>query len=142
MIVLFLVAAAMVTGCSNTEKILTKKDGRWEITTSTFELYTNGVLDDSGEWETPQFVTFNDDGTATYEDPNDADFADYTVTWSFNSDNDQMSVNESYEDTNFSLSANYIFDVLESSNNAQSWLSSNTEDSIRLDLRWELSRAD
>lgn len=142
MIVLFLVAAAMVTGCANTEKIITKKDGRWQITTSTFETYDNGVLDESGDWESPQFVTFNSDGTATYEDPNDSSFADYTVTWSYDGDNDRMTINESYETQGFSLTATYVFDVLESSNNDQSWFSSNEDGSLRLDLRWELSRAD
>jgi len=140
-IALLLFATALLAGCADTEKIITRKDGRWEITSSTYELYTNGTLD-SGEFEVARFVTFNSDGTARYEDPDDSSFDSRNVSWDYFAETNQVLITESYQDSSFSVTTAILWDVLESNKNSMSWYSTQDDGSLRQDLRWELRRAD
>lgn len=110
-----LVAAFAIVSCSNVEKILPKKDGLWQGTSVNTKSYVDGTLA-SEETQTDSLGTtmFSDDGTGEF-------FAfdgtsDGTFTWSFDKDNDQVTITQD----GFSI----VFDVLESEKNSQTWFTS------------------
>jgi hypothetical protein len=108
-IFLVVLAATMFAACTaDFDKIIVKQDGTWNVAKSTTESYTNGVLDSTEVTENDGTITFKDDMTGSYVD---SDGTTGNFTWAFNEELETITITED----SFPLT----FDILESSNNAQ-----------------------
>ncbi len=106
-----MVAITMLfASCSkSTDKILTKKDGKWDFE-STFNLVINGVVDESYTSIEKGEITFDDDKfIMTY--PNETPF---TGKWHVTKDKVTL-----YDDEGGDV---IIFDIVESKKKSQIWL--------------------
>lgn len=125
-IALFLLSAFIMVGCSNTEKILAKKDGKWAIASQSDKYYTDGVLDSEEVATTGLgFIIFEDDGTGEFE--SDAGVASDSFNWSFADDKVTIT----------SGGLGLVYDVLESDKDAQKWSTS-----IEIEFLGSVSRTD
>ncbi len=101
----FAILAFVVTSCSkSTDKVLVKKDGKWDVVTEYTE-YKNGVVTE----------TSSEKGTITFSGSNftivDADGESISGTWSATD-----------EKVTFSVSGTTIlFNIVESKNKKQTW---------------------
>lgn len=127
------------TSCTNVEKILPKKDGRWDVTSVDSKIYFDGVLAvDTVITDGNGFIVFNSDGTGYTEDEARTKDAGSDFTWT--ADNDQITITDS--------SDTYTSDVLEASKK-EMMLSLTTEEedplfgvTIRSESMTTLVRAD
>jgi hypothetical protein len=90
------------------DKIIVKQDGTWNVAKITSESYTNGVLDSTDVSENEGTITFNSDNTGSY---NGIDGESGNFTWSYNAEIEQLTWTED--------SVSLTYDILESSNKAQ-----------------------
>lgn len=98
--------AIALTACNNVEKILPKKDGRWDVSRVEAKTYFSGVLaSDTVITDGNGFMVFNSDGTGYTEDENGTKDAGSDFTWT--ADDDKISVTDS--------SGTLTSDVLEAS---------------------------
>ena len=111
--IMFTVAAVvLMTACNNVEKILPKKDGTWNISMITeTETVNRTVTSDTTYSPVGTSFTFDKDGTGTYTEPDTTD----SFTWAYNDDNETITM------TLASFPLAIVYDVLESSKDAQTW---------------------
>jgi hypothetical protein len=108
-IFLVVLAATMFAACTaDFDKIIVKQDGTWNVAKITSESYTNGVLDSTDVSENEGTITFNSDNTGSY---NGIDGESGNFTWSYNAEIEQLTWTED--------SVSLTYDILESSNKAQ-----------------------
>ena len=134
---LALVTAFALYSCSNVEKILPKKDGRWNVTSQTDEEYVDGVLitttsttDSLPTWQ------FNSDGTGEVFEFGGASAG--TINWVYDDNNETVTITQD--------GIGLAFSVIESSKDAQTWTSSIEFEVLgvvsRTDSRYQLARAE
>lgn len=117
-IFLVFLAASMFAACTaDFDKIIVKQDGTWNVDKVTTESYTNGNLDTTEVLENQGTITFNSDNTGSYQDLNGESG---NFTWTYNADTEQLTWTED--------SISLTYDILESSNNAQTMQSEFTFD--------------
>ena len=133
--------ALIATGCAQFEDVITKKEGRWRVTKATVAEYENDALVEETDFEAPEIITFNADGTASYETAGVVD-SEVTVTWSYDESTEVMSITEDYSSPSFTFTITYSYEVLESKKKSQKWLSSGQDGTTRIDINMELERAD
>lgn len=123
-----LMVATLTVGCSNVEKILPKKDGKWKIVSVKYEEYVNNTLDSTAiEPGVGEFYEFVKDGTGTFTDPDTS----YAFEWSVNDDKDEVTMCVDF----FGGGTQFCFTntVLTSEKNNQTWFYS---DKVSGDVNW------
>ena len=111
--------SVLVTSCSKLDKILVKKEGKWNIVNDHYVITAGGtVVLDTNMLNIGNF-TFADDGTGTLT------FAGTTITvkdWSADDENDRVTVTTTYA----GVDETTIWTVLENKAKTQKWTRSET----------------
>ncbi len=134
---LALVAAFAIVSCNNVEKILPKKDGLWQATSLNSKTYLNNVLElDVTQTDSLGTIRFDSDGTGesfAFDGTSDG-----TFTWSFDSDEDKVTITQD--------GTTLVYEVLESERKSQKWFTSVEfsfgNDVTRFDITQSLERVD
>lgn len=132
------IAAIALTSCNNVEKILPKKDGRWDVTRVEAKTYFDGQLaNDTVITEDLGFVFYAEDGTGYSEDEAGVKVDGSEFTWT--TDDETLTITDT--------SGTYTSTILEVSNKELLLELNQEEDTgifgvIRIETKSTLVRAD
>lgn len=142
-----LLLAALMVGCGKVEKVLPKKDGKWQVTSQETRYYTHDNLDSMEVLTSGLPVyTFNSDGTGSVTEGSNTT----AFVWSVEDDSDDDDfIDDSDDDINIcqefgGAQVCLEWDVRESSNKTQKWSAEieDPSDDTKIEIDMNMERVD